>query len=146
MSGLEVLGAVAGAIQLVDASLGIIKLLTTICSTLHDAPESINRRAIQLELLVEIARLIQKNPSLQTPLISSLLMNCIDKANELQHILAKFTAKLNSGKIERYWKALGGVIKENKISELCKGLEEEKSALVLCICSIDSSVMLFHYL
>jgi hypothetical protein len=75
---------------------------------------------------------------LQTTLISSLLMNCIEKTNELRGILEKATAKLDAGRLERYWKSLGGVINESKISELCRSLEEEKSALVLCIASIDS--------
>jgi hypothetical protein len=111
MSGLEVLGAVSGAIQLVDAGLGIIKFLEILCSTLHDVPASIKRRAIQVQHLVEVARLIRQNPSLQTTLIGSLLMNCVEKATELQDILAKVTANLNAGKIEKYWKALGGVMR-----------------------------------
>ena len=124
--------------RLVDAGLGIIKFLTILCSKIHDAPDSIKRRTIQIQHLVEVAQLIQQNPSLQTTLIGSLLMNCIEKAKELQDVLAKVTAKLNAGKIEKYWKALGVVMKESKISELCKSLDEEKSALVLCIASIDS--------
>jgi hypothetical protein len=138
MSGLEVLGAVSAAIQLADAGLAIVKFLSILCSTLHDAPEYFKKQSIQIQHLIEVARLIQQNPSLQTTLISSLLMNCNEKAKELEGILGKATAKLNAGKVERYWKTLGGVMKGSRISELCKSLEEEKSALILCIASINS--------
>ena len=138
MSGLEALGVVSSALQLADAGLAIVKYLSVLYSTLHDAPDYFKRRSIQIQHLIEVARLIQQNPSLQTTLISSLLMNCIEKAKELEAILEKATAKLNAGKVEKYWRALGGVMKESKISELCKSLEEEKSALILCIASIDS--------
>jgi uncharacterized protein YutE (UPF0331/DUF86 family) len=66
------------------------------------------------------------------------LLDCVEKAKELQNVLAHVTASLNSGKIEKYRKAIGGVLKEKKISELCKSLEEDKSAIVLCIANINS--------
>jgi hypothetical protein len=138
MSGLEVLGAVSGAVQLVEAGLGIIKLLHILCSTLHDAPTSMKRRTVQVEHLIQVARVIEQNPSLQTTLIKSLLLNCVGKSKELECILAHLTASLDAGKVEKYWKALGGVMKEKRISDLCKSLEEEKSAIVLCIASINS--------
>lgn len=59
MSGLEVLGAISGAVQLVDAGLGIVKLLHILCSTLHDAPTSTKRRTIQIEHLIQVARVIE---------------------------------------------------------------------------------------
>jgi N-terminal domain on NACHT_NTPase and P-loop NTPases len=138
MSGLELLGALSGAAQLVDAGLEIIKLISTLCSKLLDAPASIKKRTIEIQHLIEIARLIQQSPSLQTTLISSLLMSCIEKANELRGILASVSARINAGKVEKYWKALGGVMKEKRILEICESLEQEKSALILCIASIDS--------
>lgn len=138
MSGLEVLGAISGALQLVDAGLRTVKLLHRLCSTLHDTPTSIKRRATQIEHLIQVARVIEQNPSLQTTLINSLLVDCVAKAKHLQSILDHLTASLSSGKIERYWKAIGGVLKEKKISELCNSLGENKSAIVLCIASIDS--------
>jgi hypothetical protein len=101
MSGLEALGALSGAVQLADAGFAIVKLLSILCSKLHDAPASIAKRAAQIQHLITIAQLIQQNPTLQTTLISSLLTNCLDKANELREIVAKATAKLDAGKIER---------------------------------------------
>ncbi|CZR65429.1 uncharacterized protein PAC_15329 [Phialocephala subalpina] len=141
MSGFEVLGAVTGAIQLADAGLAIIKAFSVLYSTLHDAPESFKRFSTQIQHLIDVARLIRQNPSLQTALISSLLMNCVEKARELEAILEKATAKLNAGKIEKYWRTLGGVMKAKRISELCASLEGEKSALSLCIASINSEML-----
>ena len=138
MSGLEVLGALSGAVQLAEAAFEIVKLLSILCSKLHDAPASIAKRAAQIQHLIAIAQLIQQNPTLQTTIINSLLTNCLDKANELREIIAKATASLDAGKIERYWKAFSAAIKESRISELCQSIEEEKSALILCIASVDS--------
>lgn len=138
MSGLEALGALSGAAQLVDIGFQIIEFLSNLCVKLHAAPASMRKRLIQVQHLTEIAGLIQENSSLQTTLIGSLLANCKDKANELRKILLNATAKLEAGKAEKYLKALEGVIKEKRVLELFQALEQEKSALILCIASIDS--------
>ena len=79
MSGLEVLGALSGAVQLAEVAFEIVKLLSILCSKLHDAPASIAKRAAQIQHLVAITQLIQQNPTLQTTIINSLLTNCLTR-------------------------------------------------------------------
>jgi hypothetical protein len=134
MAGLEVLGALASAVQLVDACVKV----TAFISDLNDAPEKIRTRIPQIQRLIEIATLIQHNSSLQTPLIGSVLAKCLDDANSLLDILKKLDIEVTTGKFVKYWKALVSVTKEKQILGICQRLEEGKSSLALCIGSINS--------
>jgi len=84
MSGLKVLGAVASAVQLADTCLKIATCAVDLFSRIRDAPETIRKRIVAVDQLVEIARLIEHNPSLQTPLIASVLARARAEAEKLQ--------------------------------------------------------------
>ena len=139
MSGLEVLGAVAAAVQLAECGLKIARLITQLRSQVHDAPASLSRRLLQVQHLTEIARLIESSPALQTTLIERLLESCLRDAAELEALFERMVSKSSShGKIAKYWKAVGDMNKEKQISALCDRLEEGKSAITLCIVSVGS--------
>lgn len=140
MSGIEILGAVAAAIQLAETGLKIVKLISSLPSHVEGAPTWIKRRQAQIQHLVEIARIIQSSSALQTSLVQSLLESCSREAKELEAILADLVIDPAMGTFARYWKAAGSVRKEKRIAAICDRLEEEKSAITLCIVSISSSV------
>ena len=140
MSGLEVLGAVAAAIQLAEIGLRVVKLISTLPSRIKDVPSWVQRRQVQVKHLVEIALSIQSSPALQTDLIQSLLERCSREVENLATILAELVIDPGASTLARYWKAAGGVRKEKHIAAICDKLEEEKSAITLCIVSINSSV------
>jgi hypothetical protein len=140
MSGLEILGAFAAAAQLADAAIEIIQLMSTFCRKIIDTPKSIETRAIQIQQLIDIAELIKRTPPLQTALMGSILNNCVKEAEDLRDVLIKLMADSDSSRIEKYWKAIVGVAKEKRILGILEKLEEERSALTLCIASINSSV------
>lgn len=138
MSGFEVLGAVAGAVQLAETCLKITTYAVDLFSRIRNAPETVRKRIVAVEQLVEIARLIENNPSLQTPLIASVLTRARADANQLFDILTKIDAQPTAGKVVKYWKALEGVTKEKRIMAICDGLQEIKASLTLNIASINS--------
>jgi hypothetical protein len=138
MAGVEVLGALAAASQLAEQSLNIAIFISKLYSKVRDAPESIRKQSVQLEQLIDIAKLIEHNPLLQTDLMGSILRNCVSEAEELQEILANISTAAGDGKIRELWKALDGVAKEKRILALFANLEREKSSLALCIKTIDS--------
>jgi hypothetical protein len=137
MSGLEVLGALAGAVQLADTCLKITICAIDLFSRVRDAPETIRRRIVAVEQFVEIARLIEYNPSLQTPLIASVLTRARADADQLFEILTKIDAQPTAGKVVKYWKTLEGVTKEKRILAICDRLQENKASLTLYIASIN---------
>jgi hypothetical protein len=112
-------------VLLVDACLKV----TAFISDLYDAPEKIRTRIAQIEQLIS---------SLQTPLIDSVLVKCLDDANSLLDILKKLDTDVSAGKVVKYWKVLRGVTKKKRILGICERLEEGKSSLALCIGSINS--------
>jgi hypothetical protein len=138
MAGVEVLGALAAASQLAEQSLNIAIFISNLYSKVRDAPESIRKQSVQLEQLIDIAKLIEHNPPLQTDLVGSILRNCVSEAEKLQEILANISTATGDGKIRELWKALDGVAKEKRILALFANLEREKSSLALCIETIDA--------
>lgn len=138
MSGLEVLGAAASAVQLADAAWKISKFFSSLSSHVKDTPSSVLKRKAQIEHLAEIARLIKNSVVLQTDLIASLLRVCVQEIRDLESLLSKLVDGATSGRIARYWKAVGGIQTEKRISAICDRLEREKTAIILCIVSIDA--------
>ena len=138
MSGLEVVGALASAIQLAETCLKITIFANDLFTRVHGAPEVIRTRITQIGQLTEIARLIEHNLSLQTPLIESVLGTCSKDATSLWDTLNKLDTPATAGKTVKYWKALVGATKENKIIRICERLEYSKSSLILCIASVNS--------
>lgn len=132
MAGVEVLGALAAASQLTKQSLKIAIIISDLYLKVRDAPESIRKQSVQVEQLIDIAKLIKHNPPLQTALVESILRNCVGEAEKLQEILGKISTAAGDGRVKKLWKALDGVAKEKRI------LEQEKSSLALCIGTIDS--------
>jgi hypothetical protein len=137
MSGLEVLGVLASAAQLANTCLKITNFATDQFTRVRGAPETIRKRLAEIEQLIEIVRLIEDNPTLQTPLITSVLATCHGDADQLLDIL-KIDIQPTVGKVAKYWKALEGVTKEKGILAICERLQEKKSSLTLCIASVNS--------
>jgi hypothetical protein len=141
MSGAEVLGILGGlaaASQFAQQSLKVINFISDLDGKVRDAPESIRKQAVQVEQLVDIARLIEHNPSLQTDAIILILQSCQDEAQQLLNILWRVLAAAGDGKVKRLWKAVDGITREKKILEHLSKLEREKTSLALCIATIDS--------
>ncbi|KAI9764416.1 MAG: hypothetical protein M1840_008439 [Geoglossum simile] len=141
MAGLEVLGALAAASQLAAQGLKIAIFVSDLYSKVSDAPESIRKQFIQVEQPIDTARLIERNPQLQTDQVASILCNCIGEAENLKQVLASISAAAGDGKVRKLWTSLDGVAKEKRILALVSNLEREKSSLMLCIGIIDSALL-----
>ena len=134
MSGLEVVGAVAAASQLIEQVLKIVQLF----SKFRDASESHSRHFVHIEQLIKIALLVKKNQPLHTAVMEFTLRQCLSRATRLLKILSKICAASGDGKVMKWKKALARVTKEKEILVLLAELEREKSSLTLCISTIDS--------
>ena len=135
---LAVLSAVAAASQLAEQCVKISKFIASLYSKVRDAPESIRKQTVQVEQLIAIARLVQHNLSLQTDLVASILGNCFREAGQLGEELKKISVSAGGGRAKSIWKVLVGLTKEEKILAHFARLEQEKSALALCIETIDA--------
>lgn len=141
MSGLEVLGALASASQLAEQGLKITATVYDIYRKVRDAPESIRKQTVQVEQLIDIAKLIESTSSLQTDLVASILSSCTDEAHRLLHSLQQVAPGPENHLPMKIWKAVNGTTKEKKILEHFTKLEQGKSSLTLCIGTTDSSVL-----
>ena len=91
-----------------------------------------------MKTLGDIARLIGSKSHLQTEEVKVILERCLKAAGALRDILQRLFAEEDGPAIKRWAKSVGGLVMERKVLELMQNLEREKTALVLCIASIDS--------
>lgn len=137
MTGLEVFGALVAASQLLEQGTKVASALSNIYGKIRDVPESIRQQSVQVEQLIDIAKLIESNPALQTKLVSSALSSCIHEAKILLAILSRIVPKEEIHRPEKIWKAVVAVSKEKKILARLAKLEQGKSSLILCIETVD---------
>jgi hypothetical protein len=141
MSGLEILGVAASAIQVAQVTLDIVASLTVLFNQIRDAPKLLQTRLVQVQTLIEISRLIASMPQLQTAEVEAILQSCWRDAGELKDVLQGLVIEKGGSSIKKWTKAVGGVVMEKRIIGLLHNLEVGKSALTLCITRIDSYVI-----
>jgi hypothetical protein len=135
---LTVLGTVAAASQLAGHIIKTTIFISDFYSNIQDAPEWIRKQDAQVKQLINIARLIIQNPSVQTDSVASILGTCLRTARKLKEVLQKSLVIPKDGKIRKFQKGLMAIINEKDIITLFENLEREKSSLILCIQVCDS--------
>jgi hypothetical protein len=133
MSGLEVVGAVVNAVQLV----GVLKQILAFISQQHGATERTRAQAAQAENLVDIVTEIHQKPEFQTPTIRSAVNRCLQQAEALLRELKVLTPDNNTKRTAKYRKAWQRSMRNTAIQEIFSSLEREKSTILLCIESIN---------
>jgi hypothetical protein len=129
---MEALGAAAAAVQLASVAISVQSLIARI----RDAKDTMQMRLQQIRSLIAIANTISDKKQLQTPEIYTAVQRCLKEAETLEAMLAGSTG--TAKRLKRLRNVIGGLAMENKIVEIMTRLEREKSALALCISTIDS--------
>lgn len=132
MAGIEIVGFLASASQLVLYSIKITTSLSEICQRVQDAPLRIRQRSDQVKQLISTAQLIEQHHLLQTAQVLTHINATLEQAKSLSAILEQLKKDYSRGSIRRYWKILTAN-KEKEILANFDRLEKEKSALSLCI-------------
>ncbi|OCK82325.1 hypothetical protein K432DRAFT_472503 [Lepidopterella palustris CBS 459.81] len=136
-----VLGVMASAAQLIHYGGAVIIELRQFYERVHGAPERYAHQANQVEQLIETTELIRETESLNTDLVAKHLKTILTNILNLESILQKALNETSSRSKKRYWKALWAAQREEKISRGFVVLEENKSALVLCIVTTYGGAM-----
>jgi hypothetical protein len=138
MSGLEILGVAASAVQVAQVSLAIVTSLTSLFNQIRDAPKALQTRLLQIQTLFEISRLVARMEQLQTAEVESVLQSCAKDGETLRDLLEGLVIEEDGSRIKKWVKAIGGLVMEKKIAGLLQSLEIGKTSLMLCIARIDS--------
>ena len=140
MSGIEVVGLLASASQLVIYSIKITTSLSEICQRVQDAPLIVKQRSDQIKQLISTAEQIQQNRLLQTAHVLTHLNETLEQAKTLSTTLERLAKAYSCGSIRRCWKILIAT-KEKAILANFDRLEKEKSALVLSIAVAQTDLL-----
>lgn len=140
MSGIEIVGLLASASQLVVYSIKITTCLADICQRVKDAPLRIEQHSDQIRHLVSIARFVEEHHLLQTAHVQAQINATLEQAKTLLETLEQLTEDYSRGTIRKYWKILRGA-KEKEILANFDRLEKEKTALHLCIVLVHTDLL-----
>ena len=133
MSGVEVIGLLASVSQLAGHALNIYSSISEIYHKIQNAPRIIQEHAEHIKHLIKTAELINEHELLQTDCINSQIISTLNQARLLSATLDKVKRDYLRGRVvRRYWKIVKGD-REKEILASLKQLDQERSALVLCI-------------
>ena len=133
MSGVEAIGLLASVSQLAGHALNIYSSISEIYHKIQNAPRIIQEHAEHIKQLIDTAELINGHKLLQTDCINSQLISTLKQARLLSATLDKVKKDYLRGRVvRRYWKIVKGD-REKEILASLKRLDQERSALVLCI-------------
>jgi hypothetical protein len=133
----EILGITASVVQFIDTGAKLSIKLSSFCSDVHDAPETVCSLLLDLNHQLDIARGIQDRTSQMTLSVStaqnvpSLLQTHINLAQELLALLLSLELGPCDSMIRRSWKAIRAVKKKERILDICERLERQKTGLAL---------------
>ncbi|KAF4630008.1 hypothetical protein G7Y89_g8133 [Cudoniella acicularis] len=135
----SILGAASAAAQLAESGAKIIKFACEVYKQ-YQNPEEIRQHLVQIERIIDLARLVERNPALGTPSTESILKTCVTYTQEFQHTLQKIAVGVADSRLIRLKKGYSAIAKEKEITQLFANLEREKSSLLICISEIISNL------
>lgn len=141
MTGVEVLGALASAAQIAFYIIQTSSMIIEQFKRLRNAAIKFQQHSDTTTQLIGISRVVQSNQWLQTESMASLLKGILGRLEEVHKLLPKVQKHDKSarpGFVVTYWKAFRSLRKEDRILAIFAGLEEQKSALALCILEIQT--------
>jgi hypothetical protein len=128
-------GIAAAAAQFIDLGGRLVTALSRVIFDLRDAPERVNTLQVEVQQLLELVRITQSNITIaakfNSSIDASILPDAIEKVQRLQQILDDLCAGPNSNLAIRTLSAIRTVKKEKEIDQLCKGLERQKTSLLI---------------
>jgi hypothetical protein len=134
MSGLEALGVAASALQVVAYGISIASSIAAIYERVRNAPQQYHEYSCQISLLINTARSIEQNPSLQQIAdVNYHLTATLIEAKALKSILDRAAVGFAKNSVkQKYWSVLKGS-QQRKIFQHFENLQQKKTALLLCI-------------
>ena len=133
MSGIEVIGVIASASQLVRYVLDIIDYTKTLSVLIKSSSCPFQHHRQHLENLVSAVETIRRTPILQTNLIKTHLQTLLNRTASLHDTLKPFSRVSQQTALGKVWTAIQAHKAEAHILKDLNILERDKSNLLLCI-------------
>jgi len=142
MSGVEALGAVASATQLVAYVSKLILAINDVIQQLKDAPRRLQERMASLHFLASFLDYVSKTDHyLLNTNIRKYLFRIQENVNNLLDALETSYRQITDKSIRRYWKALAFHKCEEQILKSFAALENDKSSLLLFLTGANGQAL-----
>jgi hypothetical protein len=142
MSGVEVLGALASATQIVHYAIGAAEHLKKAYERAKGNCPDFNRQYNQVKQAACTAEFIKSIPSLQTPLVLEHLEDIRHCLRELESVLSRIVNQKDSKLWKRFLKeVVSGKDQSGLLSKNFAALEASKSSLMICLLGSYGNVL-----
>ena len=135
MSGIEVIGLIASATQLIRYTGDIIDYTQSIFIFLKGSTRRFGQHREHLEALISAVEVIRQTPSLQTQLIRHLVEVLLRRTENIRAVLRRYTIDFSQKLLKRFRTALSAHKAQEQILEDLCALRRDKSSLLLGITS-----------
>ncbi|RYP06739.1 hypothetical protein DL764_002991 [Monosporascus ibericus] len=133
MSGVETLGILAAASQIVAYTLEVVRAIQELRQHIKQLPAQIKCFTGQLDTLTNAVLDIQRDQHLQTGAVKTLLARIIEKVEDINDLLKQSSSKLRLRPIKKVVHIIAIKKLEKLINEKFLELEADKSNLILII-------------
>jgi hypothetical protein len=130
MAGVEVLGGVAAAGQLIGQCLKIASLLMDLRSKMKVGPQSAHEQALYNQELIDLYFKIQQDTS-KGEMKDPFAQSCLEDAIQLRDIFRRLSVNAGDGSVKRLIKSVEWKAKEKEILRICTSLQQKKATLSL---------------
>ncbi|KAL8789035.1 MAG: hypothetical protein Q9195_007001 [Heterodermia aff. obscurata] len=141
MSGLEVIGVVASASQLMRYLFEIIDYTQSVRTFIRGASCPFQQHREHLESLISVVNSIRQAPLLQTSIIEKHLKALLNRSETLCATLRRYSLDLARSPVNKFWTALQARRAEAQILKDLASLERQKSNLLLYITTSHGIVL-----
>ncbi|KAJ9606001.1 hypothetical protein H2200_009850 [Cladophialophora chaetospira] len=135
-----ILGALAGATQLAEQILGLVRFI----QNTRDAPKEVLEHIASLKQLESVTENIKTNPSYQSQQVADVLSLLNAKVKAIADILSKVRATATDDKATAIKKAVVATWKDDNVTSRLDQIERDKTTLALCLAQIDAQVQNDH--
>jgi len=132
------LGGAAAATQFIACGIKICQVMCRIYGKVDDAPARVRDQIQQVEEMVSIVGLVERNSALQVdPQISSILDRCLSRAKKIQDRLKLVSIADRDGRMRKLKKNVSAVFNEKEIAAMLEDLERWNGLLIIRIENVD---------
>jgi hypothetical protein len=138
MSGVEVIGLLAGAGQLVEYGLLFVAFISATYDKIKDAPGALEEHVVQIREILSVTELVKQNSC--DPVVHTHIQSIHSEARKLVVVLDRDLEQYKKKPFKIYWLAIKGR-EQKKISSIFEKLEKAKLGLTLYIVSSNTDCL-----
>jgi hypothetical protein len=138
METVAILGVAAASLQFAEQGINIARVVFSTLSAVKDATLTTRHHLESVDQLICVLQAILQHQVFQTASVETILRSTLRDITRLQNLLLKQNLTENLPKWRKWSRSMISVLQSDDIDRSFARLERQKSALAICMQTIDS--------